>query len=259
MLSEPATEWLAIGVLTMLVVALMAWYASLFRCQTFSFAQFPVYLLCMAMTRVLWRAKIEGRVPFGPGEGAVIVCNHIGPVDPFFIALACGRQVHWMVAREYVESKLLGGFLRLAEVIPVNRGGIDTASTKLAVRYAKDGDMVGLFPEGRINETRKRFMLPGRPGAALIALKARVPVVPCYLSGCPNDGTAFGALFMAAKAHLKVGQPIDITPYLEREDDKELLETLTKVLMVEIAKLAGEADFQPEVAGRNWRCAAIVE
>ena len=34
--------------------------------------------------------------------------------------------------------------------------------------------------------------MPGRPGAALIALKARVPVVPCYIHDAPYDGTMLG-------------------------------------------------------------------
>ena len=73
--------------------------------------------------------------------------------------------------REYVMSPAFAWVLRTIEVIPVNRGGIDTAATKQAIRYASQGDLVGMFPEGRINEGGQ-FLLPGRPGAAMIALKA---------------------------------------------------------------------------------------
>ncbi|HEX4132720.1 MAG TPA: lysophospholipid acyltransferase family protein [Pirellulales bacterium] len=256
MLSPANTAVLACVVLVVLIATLVTWIVRIYRRTSFTLAQFPVYMFSLAMTRVLWRARVEGSVPFGPGQGAVIVCNHAGPIDPAFVALACGRQVHWMVAREFVEGLLFGWALRILQVIPVGRGGIDTAATKLAVRYAQRGDLVGLFPEGRINETRE-LMLPGRPGAALIALRARVPVVPCYISGSPNDGTSWGFLFLPAKTYLKVGQPIDLSEYFDREvRDRDVLEELTKRFMVEIAALAGVPNYQPRLAGKNWKTAA---
>ncbi len=82
-----------------------------------------------------------------------------------------------MVAKEFCVHPAMSWFFNTMQAIPVNRRGVDTAATKLAIRYASQGDLVGLFPEGRINDTGA-LLLPGRPGAALIALKARVPVVP---------------------------------------------------------------------------------
>jgi 1-acyl-sn-glycerol-3-phosphate acyltransferase len=96
-------------------------------------------------------------------------------------------------------------------------------------------------------------MLPGRSGAALIALRARVPVVPCFVDGAPYDGTALGSFFMAAKARIVVGQPIDLSPYYGREGDKTVFQELTKKFLVEIAKLAGATSFEPRLAGRNWK------
>jgi 1-acyl-sn-glycerol-3-phosphate acyltransferase len=256
MLSEENTRILAWAVLALLIAALAAWVAHIYRHHTFKRGKFLVYGFGWIMTRVVWRAQVEGRIPFARGQGAVIVCNHIGPIDPAFIQLACDRPVHWMVAREYVESWHFGGVLRTLEVIPVGRRGVDTAATRLAVRYAQQGDLVGLFPEGRINETRERLLLPGRPGAALIALKARVPVLPCYISDSPNDGTSWGFLFMMARTRIKIGQPIDLSPYYEREGGKEVLEELTLRFLSEIARLAGDENFQPELAGRKWKYGA---
>ena len=135
-------------------------------------AQFPLYYpFNYVMARILWRAKIVGKLQIPPGQGAIIVCNHIGPIDPSFIALSTHRIVHWMVAKEYCSDPTMSWFFTIMQAIPVNRRGVDTAATKLAIRYASQGDLVGLFPEGRINDT-DRLLLPGRPGAALIALRA---------------------------------------------------------------------------------------
>ncbi|HEX3872484.1 MAG TPA: lysophospholipid acyltransferase family protein [Pirellulales bacterium] len=253
MLSPEGTRVFAMTVLGLLAAAYVAWVVSVYRRSPYTLAQFPLYMLNLMLTRVLWRARVEGRVPFGPGQGAVIVCNHIGPIDPGFLALACGRPVHWMVASEYVKLPLFGHGLRALQVIPTNRGGVDTASTKLAVRYAQQGELVGIFPEGRINDTPE-LLLPGRPGAALIALRARVPVVPCFISGSPNDGTFWGFFFMSARTRVVVGKPIDLSEYYERQShERQTLEDLTVRFMKEIAALGGCPDYKPRLAGKRWK------
>ena len=122
------------------------------------------------ITRLLWGTRIEGTLQVSPGQGAIIVANHRSSIDPSFVQICVRRVVYWMVAREYCEAPIIGGLLRAFQVIPVGRGGIDTAATKLAIRRAQEGGLVGMFPEGRINET-EQLLLPGRPGAALVALQ----------------------------------------------------------------------------------------
>jgi 1-acyl-sn-glycerol-3-phosphate acyltransferase len=111
---------------------------------------------------------------------------------------------------------------------------------------------VGVFPEARINRTDK-LLIAGRSGAAMIALKARVPVIPCYIRGAPYDGTALGCLFMRANVTVRIGQPIDLSEFYGRENERDVLEQVTRQLLVAIATLAGQPDFQPELAGRLRR------
>jgi 1-acyl-sn-glycerol-3-phosphate acyltransferase len=257
-ISDEQTRLLAICVLGLLGLALVVATVRVYLAFSFTPVQFPVYMFNRFMSRVIWRAAVEGHVTLPAGQGAVIVCNHRSPIDPGFIALACDRQVHWMVAREYCSHPLVGWALKILQVIPTGRGGVDTAATKLAMRYAQQGELVGMFPEGRLNETAN-LMLPGRPGAALVALKARVPVVPCYIVGSPYAGNVFGFLFMTAKARLRVGKPMDISEYYGREGQREVLEEMTRRFMREIAHLAGISDYEPVLAGKHWKAAAPME
>jgi 1-acyl-sn-glycerol-3-phosphate acyltransferase len=204
------------------------------------------------MTRVVWRTTISGRLPIADDRGAVIVSNHKSGIDPAFIALTTRRPVHWAVAREYCRHPLLGWFFSTLACIPVNRAGIDTAATKAAIRYAQSGDLVGMFPEGRINTTNE-LLLPGRPGAALVALKARVSVVPCFIRGSPDGGNILSPLFKTAKVTLTIGQPIDLSPYYGRESEDGVLEELTGRFLVEIARLGGVPDYTPRLAGKRWK------
>ncbi|HEX5444918.1 MAG TPA: lysophospholipid acyltransferase family protein [Pirellulales bacterium] len=211
-----------------------------------------MWLFDLFYARVVWRTEISGPLPVDEHEGAVIICNHTSGIDPMVIQLCTDRVVHWMVAREYYEMPLAKYAFRAVNTIPVNRGGIDTAATKMAIRLAQEGGLVGLFPEGRVNTT-DALLLPGRPGAALIALKARVKVIPIFVSGVPYNGTALGSFFMTGNASVTVGEPIDLSPYFDREGDKAVLPDLTKRFLVEIAKLAGVDDFEPHLAGRQWK------
>lgn len=253
MLSPEATRWLAIGVVATLALSLVAFVYRDFRRRNFTPVEYPIYIYTYVMGFIRWRAEIVGRIPFGPGQGAIVVCNHIGQVDPAFVALASPRRVHWMVAREFVVSGLFSKFLQVLQVIPVGRGGIDTAATRAAVRYAQSGELVGLFPEGRINES-DRLLLPGRPGAALIALKARVPVLPCYLEGNPYpfDGSLTGFIHLPGKVRLVIGEPMDLSEYYDRVRDKEVLGEITRRFLKEIARLGGHPEYEPELAGRRW-------
>jgi 1-acyl-sn-glycerol-3-phosphate acyltransferase len=251
---DPATL-IAWAFVAWLAAALVAWIVAARRLTRLTFMQSLLYLVNMTVTRVLWRTEVSAPLPVADDQGAVIVCNHISGVDPCVIQLCTRRVVHWMVAREYYYMPVLTYAFRSAEAIPVNRGGIDTAATKTAIRLAEQGGLVGLFPEGRINTTDE-LLLPGRPGAALIALRARVKVIPLFVSGVPYDGTALGSLVMPGHARVTVGEPIDLSDYYDRENDRAVLQDLTRRFLVEIARLAGDDHFEPKLAGKHWKSGA---
>ena len=216
-------------------------------------AQSLLFGLNYLLTRILWRASVQGTLDIPPNQGAILVANHRAPIDPTFLYLSTKRIVHWMVAKEYVLHPTLAWFFNESESIPVSRGGIDTKATKIAIRYAAQGELVGMFPEGRINKTEE-VLLPGRPGAALIALRARVPIVPMYLHGSPFDGqSVFSPLLMPARVQLTIGKPIDLSTYYDRATEREAQQAVTLIVLKEIAKLAGQPEFQPSLAGRNYR------
>lgn len=219
--------------------------------SAYGFRQSLLLLLCKLLVRLRWRAQVPP-FPLPPGQGAILVCNHRSSVDPFFIQTVAGRVVHWMVAREFCEHPAFAWFLRVCEVIPVNRSGIDTKSTKHSIRLASSGELIGMFPEGRINMT-DQLLLPGRPGAILVALKARVPILPCYIEGAPYCGTPWSPLFMSAKTAVRFGDLIDLSPYFDRQCDEKQVGELLRRAMKAIADLAGHKDFEPQIAGRRWK------
>jgi 1-acyl-sn-glycerol-3-phosphate acyltransferase len=239
----------ALAVLVLIAVPVVIAVRAMLR-WNLSFGQaILIHGLNALLNRVLWRTKIDRPLPVEPGKGAIIIANHRSSFDPMFIAMTTGRLVHWMVAREYIDWRL-GWFFRLLQQIPAGRGGVDSAAIKQAIRLAGEGELVGMLPEGRIN-VGEEFLLPGRPGAVLVAMKARVPIVPCYIEGAPYGGT-LGPFIRLAHVRVKVGDPIDLSEYVGRQRDPELMAELTKRCLTAIARLAGRDDFVPEVAGRRW-------
>ncbi|MCA9099872.1 MAG: lysophospholipid acyltransferase family protein [Pirellulales bacterium] len=251
MLSDNLLEWLAVGVPLLWVLSIIAALAWEYGKTRYTLPQFPIWVVYLFYTRIVWRARVIGGFHVPENEGAIIVSNHVSSIDPLFIQLTTNRVVRWMVAREYSQDPMLKWIFDILGSITVNRGGVDAAATKRALRLAQQGEKVGLFPEGRINVTDD-LLLPGRPGVAMIALRARVPVIPCFVFDAPYDGTPLGCFLMAAHTTVVIGEPIDLSAFYGREGDREALVEVTKIVLTEIARLSGQTGYVPKIAGRRW-------
>lgn len=249
------------------------------RQSPYSMWENVLYLPTYLWGRLMWRVRFTNQPPAAMLGGAILVANHRSSVDPFFVQLSAGRRVHWMVAREYCENIVFGPLLRALEVIPTNRSGMDTKATRLAIRMASDGKLVGMFPEGRLNHTHHP-LVSIRPGAALVAMRAGVPLIPLYIEGSPYRREVWSPLTMSAQVTITFGEPIDPTSHLaqntrpthgthkavdiesvEGESDPastntpriELAEAERMMLLwgQQVLAMAGRPDFALEVAGRS--------
>lgn len=221
------------------------------RTTRYTAPQAMLFALAYLLVRVQWRSTLPQRFPLEYGQGGVVVANHRSSVDPFFPQMLLGFPSRWMVAKEYCDHWALRWFLRQCDVIPTRRAGIDTAATKTAIRAAASGRLVGMLPEGRINTTDE-VLLPGRPGAILVALKARVPIIPCFIQGSPYGGSAASPLLRTARVRLVVGEPLDLSEYFGREDEPDVVARLALRVLAEVARLGGHPHFRPTLAGRHW-------
>ena len=231
--------------------SVVAWAAMAIRRARCTLAQAPLYFIGYFFVKIIWRTELIRPADWSSREGAVLVVNHTSSVDPFFVQLACDRVVHWMIAREFVEHLFWGPLVKIWKVISANRGGVDTAATREAIRLTHEGGLVGIFSEGRINMT-EQFMLPCRPGAALIAARADVPLVPVYIQGAPFDRVPQSPFLMPARVRVYVGDPIRVSDYAEGTDSQTLSSVMLDVVG-QIAHMAGREDFQPSMAGKNWK------
>lgn len=113
-----------------------------------------------------------------PKEGGIIIAsNHMCALDPVFVALGIeDRQLHFMGKKELFENAFTKFCLSTLNGFPIVRGGADSEALNYAIRIAKEGYALAMFPEG----TRSKDHKPGKAksGVAVIAKEAKADVLP---------------------------------------------------------------------------------
>jgi len=130
--------------------------------------------------RLFYRVETTGTENV-PGKGGfILVCNHVGYSDAIPLSIACPRLVRFISAEGLFDLPIIGKCLKHFHGIPVSPDHA-TGAIRTAAAAAKEGDAVGIFPEGEL--TRSGSIQAVRPGFQLIARKADVPVVVAHLDG----------------------------------------------------------------------------
>jgi 1-acyl-sn-glycerol-3-phosphate acyltransferase len=145
----------------------------------------PVIGLALTLFRIMgWKIRTFG-VENVPSSGPVVLAsNHVGYLDFVFVGYAArerGRLVRFMAKKEVFDHKISGPLMRGMKHIPVDRFARAADSVDLAVKYLKQGEAVGMFPEGTIS----RSFVPrsGKTGAVRMAMQGRAVLVPVAVWG----------------------------------------------------------------------------
>ena len=198
----------------------------------------------------VWHRLHSGRPAPLPERGpAILIANHTCGIDNLLLQAGCRRVLGFLIAREFYDFWPIHPICRVLGCIPVRRDGQDLAATRAALRALEDGRVVPMFPEGRINPTSGRELGAGKPGVAFLALHARVPVIPAYISGTPETNNVWKSLTSRSHARVVYGPPIDLSDMPSHPPfDKATLTTLTERLMEAIRSLqtrvVAEADVE---------------
>lgn len=133
------------------------------------------------IVRLLAPLRVYGSERVPPVGGVVLALNHFSWLDPPAFGTACPRNLRYLAKVELHGVKLIGPLIRSFGTFSVRRGESDRDAVRLMRQAVRDGDALGLFVEG----TRQRSGVPGeaKPGAAMVALQERVPVVPAAIHG----------------------------------------------------------------------------
>ena len=132
---------------------------------------------------IIFLPKVKGRENIPKKKAAILAGNHKSNLDCFMVILSTRRCVHFLAKAELFKLSFFNWFFRNSGLIPVYRNGKDKKALEAAVEYLKNGEIVGVFPEGRLNKTSKKTVLPFKIGAVRMAQETKRPIIPFTIKG----------------------------------------------------------------------------
>ena len=165
--------------------------------------------------RLVYRIKVTGLENM-PRDGKLIICgNHINNLDPVIIAIVLPRTINWMGKKELFKYKWFGFILKKLNVFPVNRDGTDLKSVKKSLRILKEGNVLGIFPEG--TKVKGYDIKNAKPGVALLAVKSKTNILTIKIE---SNYKFFNTI------NVKIGELFDVSDY---KDQKLTNDDYTKI------------------------------
>lgn len=143
-----------------------------------------------------------------PDQGpAILAANHISGLDPLLLIAASPRPLRFIIASEQYHRFGLTWLFRAVGCIPVDRQGRPERAFRAALKALADGEVVALFPHGKIHldsEPARRL----KPGAVRLAQLAHCPITPVRLDGVKGQGRIFLPVLLRARARIDNFPPL---------------------------------------------------
>jgi 1-acyl-sn-glycerol-3-phosphate acyltransferase len=179
------------------------------------------------------RLTVEGLEKLDPGASYVLAANHLSLMDIPVMLATIPLEIRFFAKKGLFQIPFLGTHLNRAGHLPVVRDD-PRASVKIlqaaAHRVRHDGITPLLFPEGgRAPEEMREF----KEGAAHLAIKAGVPIVPVALAGTREVLRMGSVIVQPGKVRVRVGDPIEtagLKPHDRTELNRQLRDTIVELL-----------------------------
>lgn len=201
---------------------------------------FIIYLLRVLLRFVLLLVgsmTVYGRENVPESGPYILVVNHMSKADPPLLFLALPpMRLRFFAGEKWERHRLFGPLMKVVGVIYINRGEVDRKALREAMDALRDGSIFGLAPEG--TRSRVGHLLEAKDGAAYLASRAKVPILPVAVTNTDVLGANVRRL---RRTHMDVhiGEPF-LLPELGYRAKGRDLEAYTHLIMVHIASLLPE-------------------
>jgi 1-acyl-sn-glycerol-3-phosphate acyltransferase len=160
-------------------------------------------------------------------------------LDPVLLAAVCPRQINYLAKIELFRLPLLGRLIRHYGAIPLRRTASDPEAIRLAEFVLEQNQLLALFPEG--TRSRDGQLKPFRFGAARLALKYNVPLVPAAIIGTEHAMPSGKKLPQRVPVGIAFGAAIATEPYQYSRTggvpEAASLEAVTALLQAAVERL----------------------
>jgi len=170
-----------------------------------------------------------------PEKGACILAvNHMSRLDPPLVYILIKREdLTGLAADKYKKYPLFRWIINTANGIWINREQADFRAMREARQHLARGGMLGIAPEG--TRSRVGSLIKAKTGAAYLACKVNVPILPAAISGTED---AVQQILHLRRPHIRVefGKPFNLSP-IDPQDREASLQRNTDEIMCRIAAM----------------------
>ena len=169
-------------------------------------------LILWMLTHTLYRIQVEGRENVPTKGGAVLAPNHVSMVDAILLWATLDRPIRFLMFKDNYEHPLIKPFAKIMGIIPISsqqRPREMIHSLRTATQALKDGEVIGIFPEGQM--TRIGQMLPFKRGIERIVKGVEVPIIPVNLGGVWGSIFSFDRGRFLWKFPRRIPYPVTVT------------------------------------------------
>jgi len=189
--------------------------------------------VCVAVCRLWNRLSIDGRQNVPKNGAFVLAPVHRSFLDTPISACVTRRRLRFMGKDAMWKYRAGGWLLSALGGFPVTRGTADRQALVRCIQVLQSGEPLVVFPEGE----RKSgpIVQPLFEGAAYVAVKAGVPIVPIGIGGSEHVMPKGSWIIRPRKLHVIVGPPI--SPVREGMSARTAVRELTAELHSELQRL----------------------
>jgi len=195
-----------------------------------------VRAIAWLLIKVFWEFEVKGKENVPQKGGLILASNHVSYLDPVVLGVSLKRKIYFIAKEEVFKNIFCHLFLSGLNAFPVNRNKTDIVAFKKAIKVLKEGNILGIFPEGTRSYDGELKDL--KTGVFKIAKKTGVPVLPVGINGTYDiyPPKRRFPIFFKYKILVNYGIP----QYFSEEDikDKDNLEKAINLLHNQIKELS---------------------
>ncbi len=189
------------------------------------------------LLRLIARVDYKGLENLPPTGPVLVTTNHCSRMDTLYLFINPARpDITALVADKYLKYPVFNLILKIGGVVWIDRDKADFTAFRQAIEIIKSGVAMGIAPEG--TRSRDGQLQEGKQGAALLALKTGVTIVPVGIAG---SNVFFKRLLTLRRPHVTLNfGPAYHLPPLDRNRREEQMQEYTEEIMCRIAALLPE-------------------
>lgn len=177
--------------------------------------------------------RVRGRENIPEGTTKYMVCsNHVCWIDPIIICAGFRHKINIMAKKELFKIPILAPLIRALGAYPIDRSGGNTGTIKATIKMMEDGGSVCIFPQGTRRSGETIDKTPLKTGAAMMAVRAGVPIIPVRIK---MKGEKFHPF---CKNELVIGKPISLEEIAYDPDASGEYVRITELIRERIAELS---------------------